>query len=165
MREGAMSETRQLEPAVRDELEALRVRVDRYARAHIRQALRLGQMNDLATLITVIGGITVLTLSAALFKQTITDHTAATSVMIVSGIITLVSVVQAVWKPGERAIRHKGWSSRYAAIENDCRLALCGRGEKNIAQIMAEVAHILPQIDLVPQHVWERAKRSQKKGK
>lgn len=139
------------------ELVALQRRLDRNVHGHILQALELQSLNDLATFVTTIGGVVAMTLSAAFLGNSISTKWAAISLALVSGVITLVGVLQSVWKPGERAQRHKIWSAKYASLENDCRLAACGLGSKPIESIMAEIALLSDEVDLVPERLWKRA--------
>jgi hypothetical protein len=140
------------------ELEAVRLRVDRNSHGHIRQALRLQRLNDLATFATAIGGIAAMALSAAFLGNSISDQWAALSLAFVSGIITLISVMQAIWRPGERARRHQDWSLKFSEIENDCRLVQCGVRAKSLEQILAEVELVYEQVDLIPERVWNGAR-------
>jgi len=142
------------------ELIAVQARLDRNAHGHIRQALELQHLDNLATFVSTIGGVIAMALSAAFLGEAISSRWAALLLVIVSGLITLVSVMQAIWKPGERARRHKDWSVKFAGLESDCDLALRGTGSKDIGQILAEVGLLSSQVDLVPDRLWGRPSAS-----
>ena len=133
--------------------------MDRNVHGHIRHALRLQRLSDLATFVTAIGGVAATTLSAAFLGNALSNRSFGVALAAVGGVITLVSVVQAIWKPGERAKCHKAWSSKYAALENDCRLTMCGEGTKSLSQILDEVAIVSQHVDLVPERLWVRTQK------
>jgi hypothetical protein len=151
--------------AVHTELETLRIRFDRNSHGHLTQALRLQYFNYWATFITTIGGVIAMALGAALLTSADANYCAVVSITVVSSIITLIGVMQAVWKPGERSLRHQGWGARFAALEQDCESTAKGLGSKTLQQIIDDEREISSQVDLVPESIWDIARRKRKKEK
>jgi len=138
------------------EFEALRRRADRNAHGHISQSLRLQVFDDIATLITAIGGALVMFLSALLIGLEYANKMAEIAVAIVGSAITLVAVWQAIWQPSKRARNHHLWATRFFAIEDECRLCLGGLGSADLPKLMKEMLAVTAQADLIPEHHWKR---------
>ena len=148
--------------AVNSELEKLQTKFNRNSHGHLTQALRLQYFNNWATFITTIGGIVAMALSAALLGSQNANFWATISIAVVSSIITIVGVMQEVWKFGERSVRHQEWGAKYAALEQDCRLAARGLGIKTLQQIRSDMEETAMQVDLVPENIWDIARRKRK---
>ncbi len=138
------------------EIASIRRRADRSAHGHIAQALRLQLLDDIATWITTIGGATMMAIGAALLGSDNPQRLLEVAVATVGGVVTLVSVWQAVWQPGARSRRHKSWAVRFTQIEDECRLLAFGEGSKTIKDLMREILEVQNDADLVAEGFWRR---------
>lgn len=141
-----------------DELESLKRRADKHAHGHIIHALRLQLMDDVATFITAIGGAIIMAASALLLGSENSNKTPEIVVATVASLITLVSVWQAIRQPGLRSKRHQFWGSKFAEIENECRLILSDRSEETVPSLMSRMTALSNEIDLVPERRWRQVK-------
>jgi hypothetical protein len=148
------------EAEIRSAIDGLRLRADRNAHGHIGYALRLQLLDNIATLITAIGGVIVLVAGSMLLVAG-AQHALEVVAAVAGGVITLIGIWQAIWRPGDRSRRHREWSSRYAAVEDACRLALIGNGGQTLETLMAKSNAIFAEADLVPERQWRRFRTDQ----
>jgi len=136
------------------EINGVKRRADRNSHGHIAHALRLKLLDDVAKFAASLGGALVLVASAVLLGQAEPSRLAEIAVAILGSVITLIAVWEAVWKPGERARRHKDWAEKFAKIEDDCRLLMAGSGHTNVHTLMKEIQNVASEADLVPERHW-----------
>ena len=133
-------------------------RLARNARGHLQYALWLKRCDSASTALAVIGSILLLVLSAMLTVAPVPLPEIGFALVAASLVVTLVSILQIIWRPGERSQRHKTWGGEFAALENETKLSLCGHGEADLRKIMADMTAISVGADLVPRHIWRSAR-------
>lgn len=142
----------------RNELEAIRRRADRNAHGHISHALRLQLMDDIATLITAIGGAIVMAASALLIGTERPNTAIEVTTAVMGSTITLVAVWQAIWQPAKRSRNHQVWSGKFFQIEDCCRLGLSGIVAADLPRLMNDMREISDETDLIPERRWRRSR-------
>jgi hypothetical protein len=140
----------------RKELEAIRRRADRNGHGHISHALRLQVLDDIATLITAVGGALIMAVSGLLIGADHPNKVAEVAVALIGSVITLVAIWHAIWQPAKRSRNHQVWSTKFFAIEDCCRLGLSGLGCPDVAALMREMLKVSESADLIPERRWRR---------
>lgn len=139
-----------------EEIVASRRRADRNAHGHIAQALRLKLLDDVATFVATIGGAVIMAGGAVILGSDHPQHAIEAAIALGGGLITLVGVWQAVWRPGERSRQHKDWAMRFTQVEDDCRLVLCGESQSTPRDLLASLNDLATDADLVAERLWRR---------
>lgn len=136
------------------ELEALAHRMKRNGRKHIKEALRLQAANDLATYGVAIGGGAIMALAAGLALNNRPPELIEFCILLLSSALTLLGIWQAVWKPGERALRHRMWSAQFSALEADCKAAAKNQNLKAFQELTQRALILCSVTDLIPERFW-----------
>lgn len=142
-----------------EQIEQIADRADRNCHAHIAHALRLKAAEDFARFVATCGGITVLTGSAVTIGRSGSNAAIEIAVAVAGAVITLVSVWEAVWQPGARSRSHKQWAEEYAAIENECRLALYEGAPVGLENLLRSLLETGRGADLIPERHWKAARQ------
>jgi hypothetical protein len=150
MNKAGLSENERLE------LEAIRRRADRDAHGHISHALRLQLFDDVATMIAAVGGALIMAVSSWLIGNDGANRSAEIAVALIASTITLVAIWQAIWQPAKRSRNHHAWSTKFLAIEDNCRLGLAGLTPADTPRLMKELLEVFEEVDLIPERRWKR---------
>ena len=131
----------------------------RAARAHYAVAARLRELDRMAGVVAVFGGLAILLLSlvAGLGGGFLLALCGSLGGMAATG----VAVVRAAWNWGERAGRHKDWGARYANLRRRLMVAVYFEEEgyfEPIEEIAEEACRLAREADLAPETLWREAK-------
>jgi hypothetical protein len=148
----------EISEAERHELEAIRRRADRNAHGHISHALRLQLLDDIATLLTAIGGAIVMAASALLIGAERPNEAVEVVAAVMGSTITLVAVWQAIWQPSKRSRDHQVWSRKFFEIEDSCRLGMSQLAPADVPRLMKDMREVSDDADLIPEHRWRRSR-------
>jgi len=144
------------------------MRVRHSAHAHWTATNRFDTLNRLTTLATLIGGFLVSSLAAlpVLYRSLYEPNAALinASLFVVGGLVSLVSIVQAVQRWGERSQSHFNAASAYSSLRRKLeilRLSLPASAP-DLTAILQELLRLGETAPAVPEGLWRRAVRKLK---
>jgi len=144
------------------------MRVRHSAHAHWAATNRFDAINDAATIANLVGGFAVSLLAAlpVMFQQLYTPHAAIVngSLFVLGGFVSVVSILQAVQRWGERSQSHQNAANAYSSLRRKLemlRLNLPGSAG-DLDGILAELLRLGETTPAVPGHIWRAAVRKLK---
>ena len=142
------------------------IRVRHSAHAHWAATNRLDTLNRIATLTNLVGGFLVSLLAALpVFYQALYTPNAMAingSLFVLGGLVSVVSVVQAVQRWGERSQSHFNAASAYSSLRRKLeilRLNLPGSAG-DLTPLLEDLLRLGETVPAVPEGIWARAIRS-----
>jgi hypothetical protein len=144
------------------------MRVRHSAHAHWAATNRLDAVNTLATISNLIGGFAVSLLAALpiMYQSLYAPHAAVVnaSLFVLGGFVSVVSILQAVQRWGERSQSHLNAANAYSSLRRKLeilRLNLPGSagGLEGILEDLLRLGETTPA---VPGHIWRAAIRKLK---
>ena len=140
-------------------------RVRHSAHAHWAATNRMDNLNRLTTLSTLIGGFMVSVLAAlpVLYKDFYTPHSDVLNAVlfILGGAVSVISVMQAVQRWGERSQSHFNAASAYSSLRRKLeilRLKLPGSSAQ-LSMILEDLRELGETAPAVPEGLWRKAIR------
>ena len=143
-------------------------RVRHSAHAHWAATNRLDTLNRIATLTNLVGGFLVSLLAALpVFYQALYSPNAMAingGLFVLGGLVSVVSIVQAVQRWGERSQSHFNAASAYSSLRRKLeilRLNLPGSAS-DLTPLLEDLLRLGETVPAVPEGIWSRAIRSLK---
>jgi len=140
-------------------------RVRHSAHAHWATTNRLDAINGTATVANLVGGFAVSLLAAlpVMYQSIYAPHAAIVngSLFVLGGLVSVVSVLQAVQRWGERTQGHLNAANAYSSLRRKLeilRLNLPGSAG-DLEAILEEVQRLGETTTAVPGHIWRSAVR------
>lgn len=143
-------------------LAAIRRRADRKGHAHINFALRLEFFDEVATFCCTVGAGAILALSTYLMGNPDAPRIAEIVVAMLAAVISLIGVWQAVWRPGDRAKRHKAWSGQFFKIKDHCTYSTADGEAPDVVTLLARFQDASADADLIARRIWQRSNTKQR---
>ena len=141
------------------------IRVRHSAHAHWAATNRMDNLNRITTLSTLIGGFMVSVLAAlpVLYKNFYTPHSDVLNAVlfILGGAVSVISVMQAVQRWGERSQSHFNAASAYSSLRRKLeilRLNLPGSSAQ-LSVILEDLRELGETAPAVPEGLWRKAIR------
>lgn len=139
------------------------MRVRHSAHAHWAATNRLDAINGAATVANLVGGFAVSLLAAlpVMYQPLYAPHAAIVngSLFVLGGFVSVVSILQAVQRWGERSQSHQNAASAYSSLRRKLeilRLNLPGSAG-DLEAILSEVLRLGETAPAVPGHIWRKA--------
>ncbi len=149
-------------------LQETETRVRHSAHAHWTATNRFDTLNRVTTVLTLVGGFLVSLLAAlpVMFQSLYAPHAATVnaSLFILGGLVSVVSVLQAVQRWGERSQSHFNAASAYSSLRRKLeilRLNLPGSAG-DLSAILEELLRLGETAPAVPEGLWRHAVRKLK---
>jgi len=143
-------------------------RVRHSAHAHWAATNRMDAINGVATIANLVGGFAVSLLAAlpVMYQSLYAPHatTVNGSLFVLGGFVSVVSILQAVQRWGERSQSHLNAANAYSSLRRKLeilRLNLPGSVE-DLEPILEEVQRLGETTPAVPGHIWRAAVRKLK---
>ncbi len=143
-------------------------RVRHSAHAHWAATNRLDAVNGVATVANLVGGFAVSLLAAlpVMYQPLYAPNAAVVngSLFVLGGFVSVVSILQAVQRWGERSQGHLNAANAYSSLRRKLeilRLNLPG-STKDLEPILEEVQRLGETTPAVPGHIWRAAIRKLK---
>lgn len=144
------------------------IRVRHSAHAHWAATNRMDTLNRVTTIATLIGGFLVSTLAAlpVLYKDFYTPHSDMlnAALFIIGGAVSVISVMQAVQRWGERSQSHFNAANAYSSLRRKLeilRLNLPGSAGQ-LSMILEDLRQLGETAPAVPEGLWRNAIKAAK---
>lgn len=144
------------------------VRVRHSAHAHWAATNRFNALNDIATVTTLVGGFLVSLLAALpVMYQSLYTPNAATvnvSLFVLGGLVSVVSILQATQRWGERSQSHNNAANAYSSLRRELEILRLNLPDSagDLTTILKELLRLGETTPAVPVAIWKRAVRSVK---
>ncbi|HVZ29124.1 MAG TPA: hypothetical protein VG839_01940 [Asticcacaulis sp.] len=141
-------------------------RVRHSAHAHWAATNRFDTLNDLATATTLIGGFLVSLLAAipVMYQALYTLHALAVNsgLFVLGGLVSAVSILQAVQRWGERTQSHNNAANAYSSLRRKLEILRLNLPDSagDLTGILEELVRLGETTPAVPATIWRRAIRA-----
>ena len=143
-------------------------RVRLSAHAHWAATNRLDTLNRVATITNLVGGFLVSLLAAlpVMFQSVYTPNAAAVniSLFMLGGLVSVISILQAVQRWGERSQSYQIAASAYSSLRRKLEILRLNlpASAGDLAGVLEELRQLGETAPAVPEHIWNRAARALK---
>ncbi len=141
-------------------------RVRHSAHAHWAATNRLDALNRAATVVTLIGGFMVSLLAAlpVMYQALYTPNATVVngSLFVLGGLVSVLSILQAVQRWGERSQSHNNAANAYSSLRRKVEILRLNlpTSADDLTGVLEELLRLGETTPAVPEAIWKRAIRS-----
>ncbi len=140
-------------------------RVRHSAHAHWAATNTLDALNRIATISTLVGGFLVSLLAAlpVMFQAVYAPNASVVNVslFVLGGLVSVISILQAVQRWGERSQAYQNAASAYSSLRRKLEILRLNlpASAGDLTGILEELRQLGETAPAVPEHIWNRAVR------